>query len=108
MMSGSSVIAACISSSVIVRKRFQSVAGSPFEVAPEVSSFMRFGPPGRDDAPLVGFAIAVNHHNFEAVHKTDGVHPQLAVIDTIIGPFDRRPIKDPRRILKRDPVSTNV
>src|ERR1700752_4915220 len=42
--SGSSMIAACPSSSVIEQRRRQSVLGSVVEVVPEVSSLMRFGP----------------------------------------------------------------
>src|SRR5215510_8830355 len=90
VMSGSAVIAAWTSSSVMVRKRFQSVAGSVFDVLPEVSSFMGFGPPGRYEVPLIGFTIGINHRDLDAIHESDRVDPHLAIVKTIIRAFDCR------------------
>jgi hypothetical protein len=59
--------AARASSSVTVRKRFQSVLGSVFEPSPEVSSFMGFGPPCRYKLSLISVAIGVDHRNLDAV-----------------------------------------
>src|SRR5580692_7601603 len=105
-MSGSAVIAAWTSSSVILRRRFQSVAGSVFEVLPEVSSFMGFGPPGRYNVPLVGIAIGKNHRDLDAIHNPDGVDPYLSVLEAIIRPLYGWPIEYPRSVLKRNAVST--
>jgi hypothetical protein len=49
------------------------VAGSVFEVLPEVSSFMGFGPPSRYEEPLIGFAIGVDQRDLDAIHKSDSV-----------------------------------
>src|SRR5271170_716090 len=48
------MIAACTSSSVIERRRRQSVLGSVVEMVPEVSSLIRFGPPCRYDVARIG------------------------------------------------------
>jgi hypothetical protein len=50
-------------SSFIERSRRQSVFGSVFEVVPEISSLMRFGPPRRNNVTLISFTISVDHVN---------------------------------------------
>jgi hypothetical protein len=64
------MIAAWTSSSVMVRTLFQSVVGSMFKTSPEVSSFMRFSPPGSDDVSFVVAAISVDHHDCQYVARS--------------------------------------
>jgi hypothetical protein len=74
--SASSMIAAWTSSSFIERRRRQSVSGSVFEVVPEISSLMRFGPPRRNDVTLISFTISVDHRDLDAVDQADRVDAQ--------------------------------
>src|SRR5580704_3128532 len=92
----------------MVRSRFQSVAGSLFEMAPEVSSFMGLGPPGRYEMSLVGFTVGIDHRDLDTIHKSDSVDPHLAIVEAVIGSLDRRSVEDSRRILKGNSVPTNV
>jgi hypothetical protein len=69
---------------------------------------MGFGPPGRYEASLIGFAIGVDHCDLNAVYKSDSVNPHFAILEPIIGPFDRRSVENPRRILKSDSMPTGV
>src|ERR1700730_11791741 len=80
LMSGSAVIAARTSSSVMVRRRFQSVPGSVFEVLPEVSSFMGFGTPCRYQLSLVRGAsgVAVGDDQQPRIVPAARISPQRA------------------------------
>jgi hypothetical protein len=69
--SGSSTIAERISSSVIERRRRQSVLGSVFEMVPDVSSLMRFRPRGRYDVALVAVTIGIDHRDLDAVDEAN-------------------------------------
>ena len=81
----------------MVRRRFQSVPGSVFEVLPEISSFMGFGPPCRYELSFVTGAIGVGNGDLDAVHEADGVDPFFIVLEAIIDPLHRRPVEDPGR-----------
>jgi hypothetical protein len=43
-----------------------------------------FRSPRRDDAPFIAGPIGVNNRDFQAIHKADGVDPNLAVVEAII------------------------
>jgi hypothetical protein len=66
---------------------------------------VRFGPPRRDDTPLVLVLvfIRVNHRNFQAIHQANGIDSNFAIVETVINFLDRRPIENPYRILEGDP-----
>src|SRR5271170_2118014 len=102
------MIAACTSSSVIERRRRQSVLGSVVEMVPEVSSLMRFGPPCRYDVAFVRVAVGIDHRDLEAVGETDCVDPHLAIVVTVVGSFHGWSIENPRRILKGDPMPADI
>src|SRR5208283_1990349 len=69
---------------------------------------MRLRTPSRDDASLVVFPVAVNHRNLQAIHQSDGIHALLAVCESVINSFDRRPLENPRRVFERKPMQRKV
>jgi hypothetical protein len=69
---------------------------------------MRFRTPRRDDAPFVMISIRVNHCDFEAVHQANRINSTLAVVEPVIGFFDRWSVEDPLGILEGDPMSDEV
>src|SRR5208337_4043013 len=92
--SGSDSMPLRISTSLTRRSLFQSVPCLAFDVLPVVASFMRFRSPCRNDASFVIFSVRINHRNFQAVYKADGVHPGFAVVETVIDPFNGRPLEN--------------
>src|SRR5580692_8470483 len=72
------------------------------------SGVVRLRAPRRDDAPLVVLPVAVDHRNLQPVHQPDGIHSPLAVIKTVIHPFDGWTFEYPRRVLKRDAMQVKV
>jgi hypothetical protein len=52
-------------------KRLQSVTRLPFDVRPEEAPFVRFRPPGGDDAPFLIVLVRVNDGDFPAIHQAD-------------------------------------
>jgi hypothetical protein len=67
-----------------------------------------FGPPGRNEASFIRFAISIDNRNLDPVHKSDSVDPYLAVVETIVRPLDSWSVEDARRVLKGDSVPANV
>src|SRR5882757_3306118 len=96
--SGSSTIAAWISSSVIERRRRQSVLGLVFEMVPEVSSLMRFRPPGRFDVALVAVTIGIDHGDLDAIDKANCVGAFLTIVETVVDLFYGRSVKNSGRV----------
>src|SRR6185437_13482023 len=90
------------------RRRFQSVVTLVFKVLPEVSSFMRFRSPCRDKVPFVVAPVGVDHGDLQPVQEADGVDPRLPVIEAIIFPLNRRPVKNALCILERDSMSPGI
>src|SRR5208337_3939478 len=88
--SGSDSMPLRISTSLTRRSLFQSVPEPclAFDVLPVVVSFMRFRSPCRNDASFIIFPVRINHRNFQAVHKADGVHPCFTVVETVIDSFN--------------------
>jgi hypothetical protein len=73
-----------------------------------VPPFVGFRSPRRDDAPFIAGPIGVNNRDFQAIHKADGVDPNLAVVEAIIDLFDRRSLKNSLGILKGNSVPCDV
>src|SRR5437764_8171513 len=94
LASGSLSTPACTCSSVMRRNRRQSVFGRVFEILPEVSSLMRFGPPRRNDLALVVIPVRVEDGDFDAVHETDRVDAYFAILEPVIGSLDCRTIEN--------------
>ena len=82
--------------------------GSVFEVVPEISSLMRFGPPRRNNVTLISFTISVDHRDLDAVDEADCVDAHLAIVVTIVGSFDGGSVKNARRVLKGDPMPADI
>jgi hypothetical protein len=72
LMSGSAATPAWTSASVMLRSRFQSVAGSVFEVVPGVSSSKRFGftPCGRGNLHQAPFRQMLDHGVRQGGHRS--------------------------------------
>jgi hypothetical protein len=114
--SGSSMIAARISASVIERRRRQSVLALVFEMVPEVSWLMRFRPPGRYDVALVAVTIGVDHGDHDAIDKANCVGAFLTIVETVVDLFYGRSVKNFLRsvrqkfgrVLKGDPMAADI
>src|SRR5712691_3128917 len=106
--SGSASMPLRISASRRRRSLFQSVPPLAFGVLPEVASFMWLRSPCRDDAPLVIVFIGVIHRDFQAVHKTNGIDSDFAIVETIIDLLDSRPFENPLGIVEGNSVPRNV
>src|SRR5205823_371343 len=108
--SGSDSIPSRISASLMRRSLFQSVPVPrlEFDVLPVVAPFMRFRAPCRDDSSFAILSVRVNYRNLQAIHKTDGVHPDLAIVEAVIDPFNSRPLENPLRILERNSVQCDI
>src|SRR5262252_3168550 len=105
--SGSASIPFRISASLMRRSLSQSVL-LVFEALPEVASFLRRGSPRGDDAPRVIVFIRVDHCDFYAVHKTDRVNSDFAIIETVVNLFDGRTIENSLGVVESNSVSRNV
>src|SRR5208337_2387447 len=108
--SGSDSMPLRISASVTRRSLFQSepVPCLAFDRLPVATSLMRFRSPCRDDASFVILSVRIYHRNFQTVHEADCVHPSFALVETVINPFNRRPLEDPLRILERNPMQFDI
>jgi hypothetical protein len=91
-----------------VRSRFQSVAGLVFDVPPEISSFMRFGPPGRNEVAFVFAPIGADHRDFDAIDEPNGVNASLAVLEAVVVPFNGWAVENPTCVVKADAVPLHV
>jgi hypothetical protein len=60
------------------------------------------------DAPLVIASVCADHCDFHAVHKANGVHADLALIETVINPFDGQPFENPLCILEGDSMPSKI
>ena len=57
---------------------------------------------------LISPTVGVDHRDLDAVAETNCVDAHLAIVVTIIGPFDRWSIKNPRRISKGDAMPAYI
>src|SRR5947209_7934532 len=108
LISGSSTTAAWTSSSVMPRRRFQSVTALAFEILPIVSSLMRLRSPCGNDVSLVLVTVGVDDGDLDAVHQPDSVDPDLAVLEPVIHSLDRRSLEDPGCIGQPDCMPADV
>jgi hypothetical protein len=69
---------------------------------------MRLRSPCRDDAPLVIIFVRVDHYDFQAVHETNGVDSNLAVVETIVDLLDGRPLENPPSVVEGNSVPRDV
>jgi hypothetical protein len=45
---------------------------------------MRFRSPCRDDSSFVIVSVGINHRNFNAVHKANGINPNFAIVEAVV------------------------
>src|SRR5712692_2971817 len=105
---GSASMPLRISASRRRRSLFQSVPRLAFEVLPEGASFMGLRSPRRDDAPLVIVFVRIDHRDFQAVHKANGIDSNLAIVEPIIDFLDGRPLEDPLGVVEGNSVPRDV
>jgi len=79
-----------------------------FDAFPVVPSFVWFRPPCRDDPSFFITSVRVNYRDFKPVYQVDCLHSRFAVIETIVYLLNRRPIKDPLRVLESNAMPRKV
>jgi hypothetical protein len=57
---------------------------------------------------LIAVTIGVDHRDLDAVDQADRVGAFLAIVETIVDPFDGRSVENPGRVLKGDPMSPDI
>src|SRR5258708_6128618 len=107
LASGSRSMARRICVSVRESRRFQSVLALA-EGLPVNFSFIPLCSPRRNDPAFRLRHIGVNHCDLSAVHNSNGVHANLAVVEAVINSFHRASLEDPDRVLKHDSMKSNV
>jgi hypothetical protein len=53
-------------------------------------------------------SVGVNHRDFQAIHKANGIHPDFAIVVTVINPFNGWPLENPHSILKGNAMPLQV
>jgi len=53
-------------------------------------------------------SIGINNRDFQAIDKANGIHSDLAIVETVIDSFNRWPLENSYRILKSNVVLTKV
>jgi len=61
---------------------------------------MWFRTPRRNDSPLLGFAVREDDGNLQSMDQANGVHADLAVVETIIHTLDCRALENLRRVFQ--------
>jgi len=69
---------------------------------------MGFCPPRCNDPSFVIASIGVNHRDFQAIHQPNSVHPDFAIVETIINPFHCGPLENPDGIVKGDMMPPQI
>jgi hypothetical protein len=57
---------------------------------------------------FIWFAVSVDDCNLYAVDEADCVGAYLAVVETLINPFNGRLVENPGRVLKGDPMPSDI
>ena len=57
---------------------------------------------------FVVIPVGIDYSDLNAVYQADRVHPNFAVVEAIIFPFDDRTVEYPDRVTKSDPVPTGI
>jgi hypothetical protein len=66
-----------------------------------------FCTPSGDNTSLV-IPVGVDHRNLQAIHQSDGIHPTLAIVETVIHSFKGRPLENPRRVFECNSMQFEV
>ena len=53
-------------------------------------------------------SVCVNHRDFQAIDQANGIHPDFAVVETIIDLFNRWPLENAYRILEGNVVPPKI
>ncbi len=53
-------------------------------------------------------SIGVNHRDFQTVHQANGIHPDCAIVETVIDLFHGWPLENAYRILEGNMVLPEI
>jgi hypothetical protein len=60
------------------------------------------------DVAFIAVTVTVDHRDLDAVDEANREDAHLAIILTIVGPFDGWSVKDARRVPKCDPMPADI